>query len=318
MRVVVIDGVQYLSVRDMIGYVCDKDNNQACAVWRNLSPDKKEEVKHFLFTHKFPGPGQSEQPVITFPGALKLIMFLPGETAKKHRSAMARILLRYYAGDPSLIQEITDNACSSSPLNQLAQASLAAETEAGQLEDTRKRKREDLELVKLETEIRALDRTSQATLHNSQIALVDKYNQLCTNMVMDERARIIFKDSLLNLINAGRAITNGDNSDHALPISISQVASALGYHFDTKQLSQVGKIASGLYIRQHDKTPHKHTQLIEGRATEVNTYFESERELLEEACRIYSESEARKKRAAAEAAAEAEDRPLDRWLRPRN
>ena len=185
-----------------------------------------------------------------------------------------------------------------------------AEAGAGRIEDTR-----FFELVKLETEIKALDRNSQAALHHSQIALVEKYTQLCSSeTTIDERACIIFKDSLLNSINAGRAITNGGDSDHARQVSISQIATDSGFHFDTKQLSQVGKIASGLYIRQHRKPPSKHSQLVDGRATEVNTYFEPDRGLIEEACQLYSDTETRKKRAAAEAAADAEDRPLDHWL----
>jgi hypothetical protein len=55
---------------------------------------------------KFPGAGQKEQPVITFPGAIQLAMFLPGEAAKKNRLAMADILRRYSAGNDSPIDEI--------------------------------------------------------------------------------------------------------------------------------------------------------------------------------------------------------------------
>ena len=114
-RVATIDGVQYLSIRDVIMCVCNKDGNHAGAVWRNLSEDKKKEVHGFLVNHQFPGPGQSEQPVITFVGALKLIMFLAGDAAKKHRSNMANILRRYYAGDASLVEELAENSRSDAP-----------------------------------------------------------------------------------------------------------------------------------------------------------------------------------------------------------
>lgn len=79
-RFTFIDGVQYLSIRDIIMHMCDKDNNQSAELWRRMSDDKKAElvthVKHF----QFPGARQSAQPVITFPGAIKLSMFLPGIT----------------------------------------------------------------------------------------------------------------------------------------------------------------------------------------------------------------------------------------------
>ena len=71
-RVTIIDGVQYLSIRDMIMHLCDKNSNNAGGVWRDFSDDKKNEVQDFILNFQFPGRGQSVQPVITFPGALKL------------------------------------------------------------------------------------------------------------------------------------------------------------------------------------------------------------------------------------------------------
>ena len=35
----VIDGMQYLSIRDLIMAVCDKDNDYASQIWRNLRAD---------------------------------------------------------------------------------------------------------------------------------------------------------------------------------------------------------------------------------------------------------------------------------------
>jgi glutaminase len=156
-RFCVKDGAQYLSIRDMIMCVCDKNQNDAGEVWRKLSDDKKSEVQDFVKNFQFPGRGQSEQPVITFAGALKLVMFLPGEAAKKHRSAMADILRRYYAGDASLMEEVITNNKSDSPVNEMARASLLADggEDGGRIEDdaeSRKRKREAVELFKMEVD----------------------------------------------------------------------------------------------------------------------------------------------------------------------
>ena len=120
MRVAELDGFQYLSIRDIVMCVCDKDSNHAAQIWRRLPEERKTEVGPYCVSHKFPGPGQSEQPVITFSGALKLVMFLPGENAKKYRSIMARILQRYYAGDESLIDEVEANTTSASVASKLA------------------------------------------------------------------------------------------------------------------------------------------------------------------------------------------------------
>ena len=85
-RFTVINGAQYLSVRDLIMVVCNQDNKHASTTWINLAEDKKSEISNFLGNLKFPGPGQKEQPVITFQGAIKLIMWLPGDNAKKVRT----------------------------------------------------------------------------------------------------------------------------------------------------------------------------------------------------------------------------------------
>ena len=91
-RFTIIDGVQYLSISDIIKHICAKDFRGASKVWRNLSEAKKTEVWQSGTLFQFPGQGQSEQPVITFKGALKLAMFLSGEKAAQHRAAMVRIL----------------------------------------------------------------------------------------------------------------------------------------------------------------------------------------------------------------------------------
>jgi hypothetical protein len=137
-RLATIDGEQFLSISDIIKHICDKDFRGASKVWRNLSVEKKAEVWQNGTLFQFPGQGQSAQPVITFKGALKLVMFLSGDKAAFHRAAMVSILSRYYAGDGSLTDEIEANAASASPVAQMARSSLAAE---GVVENPKKRAR---------------------------------------------------------------------------------------------------------------------------------------------------------------------------------
>ena len=59
---------------------------------------------------QFHGRGQSKQPVITLQGALKLIMWLPGNMAKEVRSKVCDILTRFLSGDASLHAEVDRNA----------------------------------------------------------------------------------------------------------------------------------------------------------------------------------------------------------------
>ena len=108
-RVTTIDGVQYLSIRDIIMCVCSKDANQAGAVWRNMGSRNKEELWEHVTEFQFHGPGQSEQPVITLEGALILLVFLPGKKALLYKRKFADIIIRYLDGDISLISEIHAN-----------------------------------------------------------------------------------------------------------------------------------------------------------------------------------------------------------------
>jgi len=140
-RFTVIDEVQYLSIRDIIMVMCGKDRNQSSEVWRRISDESKNEVKEYCLDFKFKGRGQQEQPVIQFQGALKLMMWLPGEQAKKFRSKAAEILTRYYAGDKTLLNDVWANAQSKQPINEAAREAL----DGGEEED-RDGKRQKMEL----------------------------------------------------------------------------------------------------------------------------------------------------------------------------
>ena len=95
-RLTVIEGKTYMSVRDIIMVVCRKSADLATKTWGNISEEHKAEVADCLRYHQFPGQGQREQPVITLEGAVKLIMWLPGKVAKGVRARAADILVRYF------------------------------------------------------------------------------------------------------------------------------------------------------------------------------------------------------------------------------
>jgi hypothetical protein len=204
-RFTVIDGVQYLSIRDFIKHMCDMHGNHAAEIWRRLNEDKRNELNSCCVLFKFPGRGQQDQTVITFPGAIKLAMFLPGEIAKKNRSVMSQILVQYFAGDRSLLQEIEANAQSEAPIAQMARAALPAAA-ADQEAVGRKRVLEKLEVEErvVDMEYRRVDNEYKRAQTN-QIqwgvlhSVMDRYIELCDpGIIMDERAKVLFKDSLLN------------------------------------------------------------------------------------------------------------------------
>jgi chromosome segregation ATPase len=140
-RLAVIEGLQYLSLRDVIMHLCGSSSKTASKRWERYSDDVKEEVATFCRHFQFPGQGNKPELVINFKGCLKLAMLVSGENAARHRSAMVNILSRYYAGDGSLTDEIEANAASSSPVAEMARNALAGE---GGLENPRKRARVDV------------------------------------------------------------------------------------------------------------------------------------------------------------------------------
>jgi len=68
-------------------------------------------------------------------------MFLGGEKAAEFRTKVVSILSRYFAGDPSLLDDIQANSQSNAPLSQFARASLGMPEEAVKEQDLIKRRR---------------------------------------------------------------------------------------------------------------------------------------------------------------------------------
>ena len=213
-RLCVINNLQYLSVRDVIMHICDLGKRRANEKWERMSEKNKNELGSSCALFKFPGPGHSvPSPVITFQGVLKLVMFLSGDKAAQHRSSMVKILSRYYAGDGTLTDEIEANAKSTSPIQQMAKASIGIEhipVEERSLEY--KRKLEELEYLKLEAEVgnvkgatRAAELTRMERAYEHITKVTTSYRELCKDKDMDASALQILKESLLN-----KAILEGD------------------------------------------------------------------------------------------------------------
>ena len=276
-RLVVIDDTQYLSIRDLIMHLCDTDGDYACQIYRNLSNSVKKEVRGFVSSFKFPGRGQQEQAVITCFGTLKLIMKLPGEAAKQHRTSMVTILQKYFAGDPSLLTEVEANAASDSVISRLARASLAtgASLTASVVDDglDRKRKRE----------------LEDTQLHDLKVGVVTKF---ATTMDLinpswrdDTRLRLKTEDWLKNAAfnNGVPAITNGGEHLNK-SISVSQVAQEMGYtNLKHGHLIKLGLAIARKYRDKYDTEAPTHLQWVDGAERKVKSYTERDREMIEEA-----------------------------------
>lgn len=256
-------------------------------------------------------------------------MHLPGKKAKENRSTMVNILVRYFAGDKSLLKDIKANAASDSPVAQMAQASLASERVDSPLKLARKRPLEELEfeegtaspeLAKTQTShidglemeerkaaleltktqietVKTQIETVKAQTESVKTAVVTQkitlYSDLCSGHPhMDERARRIFKDLVLSLHTRADAPGQLQLEDGApQPLHISKVAFDLGYSFNPSQLMRVGTWIAKAYFKKYNHIPHKHAQLVGGETRMVNTYHEVDRDLLEAEIRRFAKEE---------------------------
>jgi hypothetical protein len=306
-RVATINEQQYLSIRDLIMHLCQKENDQAGYTWRTIPDERKAELSEHLLVHKFPGRGQQEQPVVTFPGAIKLSMFLPGEHAKRNRSAMVRILSRYFAGDPSLIQEIEANAQSAAPIPQMARASLAHPP----LLEGRKRGREIDELTDCERKTSLKER--QIAIREKEVAMKHQeimnlqtakstMDLLIPDWKADSRLKLQMEDWVKNTIFGHRPALPSPPANEQAPtlpspapstlgptqsISISQVAHEMGRRVKSGDLQIMGKLVAKAYRDKYNENPGKHRQWVDGAEREVNSYTERDRELLTSVVRQY-------------------------------
>jgi hypothetical protein len=211
---------------------------------------------------------------------ITLIMVLPGKMAKELRSQFAAIIERYIKIQHDAVSGVTTATLQSDPVE---------DNEA-----RRKRvKREDLELLKLEEEIRGMTQTRiiTASMEIERIRDPSRSN-------LDDRTRLMIQDVLQNSILAtaqaqsasgaagsGLMITNGPSPN--APISISSVAAKLGYKPSSNDAKRIGGDLRKRYIKVHNKPPSKHDQLCDGRVTSVNSYTEQDRPLVEEALHAY-------------------------------
>lgn len=297
----------FLFAVDLVMVMTAKNRNDSGQTLRNIPDEIFSSVK---FTERNTGgPGNSKTKLVSFENAIELVMVLPGKVAKETRCKFRDIIKRYLAGDKSLLVEIEANASSTSPIAQMARESLDCEHEDPLMVGF-KRKREQLELLKMEQEIktaivndRAKDADTRAkdadTRAKDQTRVLDAIAEIerlrdpgrCN---LDERTRLMLQDSFQNSILTGNIAlisdsTNVKKSDPSpnTPISIASVAKELGYKPTTTDAKRIGLDLRKRYIEKHGSPPTKHDQLCDGRVTQVNSYTEQDRSLMEEALHAY-------------------------------
>lgn len=117
------DGVRLAEI-DVVKAVTGKNKEYAGQILRRMSGEVQDELRANCTEYNFNGKGERKTTLITFQGALKLIMALPGINARDLRTKFADVLQRYFAGDPSLVSELIDNNQSAAPINSVARDDL--------------------------------------------------------------------------------------------------------------------------------------------------------------------------------------------------
>ena len=249
-----------LDVVDLVMVVTGKNCNDSNEALRDLKPSLFD--KENILTRE-------KRRYVTLKNAITLIMVLPGKMAKELRNQFTKIVEDY------IRQNLSGDECN---LEQLAGF---------------KRRRETLELLKLEEEIRGMTQTRiiAASMEIERIRDPSRSN-------LDDRTRLMIQDALQNSIittaqgqsasgaaGSGLMIANGPSPN--APISISSVAAKLGYKPSSNDAKRIGGDLRKRYIKVHNKPPGKHDQLCDGRVTSVNSYTEQDRPLVEEALHAY-------------------------------
>jgi hypothetical protein len=282
--------------------------DQAGLALRRLSNDSFHSIK--MIERQISSHGGHKTKLVSFDNAIELVMVLPGKVAKETRCKFRDIIKRYLAGDKSMLVEIEANASSTSPIAQMARESLDFEDEDTIMVGF-KRKRTQLELLKMEQEIKTAivnDRAKEAdtrakdadTKAKEQTRVLDAIAEIerlrdpgrCN---LDERTRLMLQDSFQNSILTGNIALITDSADAKTsspahpnkPISIASVAKELGYKPTTTDAKRIGLDLRKRYIDKHGNPPTKHDQLCDGRVTQVNSYTEQDRSLVEEALHAY-------------------------------
>lgn len=266
---VTVDGLLYAV--DLVMVVTGKNREDAAKAIRDL-PTQLFQPE--LFSCRQPEKGGHPTKLLTFQNAMELVMVLPGRVAKDTRTQFANIIRRYMAGDLSLLSEIQANAASASPVAQMARESLGIVTDD---DLARKRRREDLELDKLQQDIQEQRRQSMVTHVHSYM---DTMQMLDSNWKKDQRLVVQLKDLLTNVTLDRKAL--GSSDDEA--IYITMVAREMGYpKLCHGQDCMIGKELAKLYREKYGKEPPTCKRLVNGTEMAVKHYIARDRSLMAEA-----------------------------------
>jgi hypothetical protein len=275
---------------DLAMVVTGKDRDHAGQALRGLSDETFPSSK--FSERKMPGKGNARTKLVNFPDGIELIMVLPGKVAREIRVKFSDIIKRYLAGDHSLITEVLHNAASDSPVAQMARASM----DSPSLDEISRKRQFERDDALFEMEMAERRQRLLQSMTETQKTLQEQYTALCPGKILDDRARLLFQDNLLNLMpsrgmpSVGQLVESGvpvSAQEDTRPITISTFAAEEGKRYDTKALQRIGIIMSNLYQKNYGKKASQHEQFTDGAVRHVRSYTRKDQDLMREAFRLF-------------------------------
>lgn len=315
-RICHIDNVAHLSVRDVIMVVCDKSMGDASKVWARISEEIKGRLDVHLESFKF----HCEQPsrVITLRGAIQLIMHLPGNMAGEFREKACDIILRYMAGDESLVPEIMANAASAAPINVLARESLASESSSKRLQVSedllieermvalaeRKAALAERKLaLEFEGERRRLE-NERVSFENHQLFLRESTQliaQFSEGGKLDARCTIMAKERAMGAAFLSPASAGGNQlalgdvlGEDGDPKSVYQIVIGTYPKATTGDMISIGGKAVKMYLATFHEKPGFNMAWVANADRPVNFYTRKAHSLVLEAAKEHFDEKAKK------------------------
>jgi len=279
-----------VSVIDVISQIKKCTNKYASDVYKRLLAEERvpQSESRILTSTKIGRQNRSEYatPIASAEEIIEVIWQLPG--AVDFRKNCARVCVRYLGGDESLVEEVRMNRRLQEQLQEEAPnhpARIFGEAVEQHMEESEavKRKREELEIKRLDAEISELEfSTKRRRVQN----YVDCYSSLQTHGIhMDDRNKMAIKDYVDTTMQPSQVNVIQDTPVKELCIRTF----LLQYTKDPKAVEstfgkQVAKLKREQLI-QEGKTPEipKKQIYANGQTVNANLYFETDRNLFEQA-----------------------------------
>lgn len=298
------------SIYDVIMLLTGMQPAHVSQAWKRLIAAYPE-VNTKCVNFQFAGPGQRPTPVAPLPVLVEIAWLCPGRAAKEFRRKGAETICRALAGDLSLVDEIErrhSQVAGTETQAQLLQGTGVSLSDANGTALALKRKREDewedVELKRARAEVARMERENlrlEQENRSNEVAFLREALTILETLPADEAderdliARGDTRRLLLRQLQGVISTAPGSmiplltlhDDDRGEEISVALMEQRTGLRLSRKQRMQAGKLMAQFMREKYGADVHfvKRREWVDGRAIEVNCYYERDAALLERAVR---------------------------------